>query len=528
MFRYQFVVGLVALVLFLSGGTAAVGRVPEGLQDLLKAHRFNLYATPTPANDMVLTDLQGRVLNLSALRGKVVILNFWRIDCPPCASEKPILEKIYRKLAGRGLEVVAVNLFDNPERLKSYVRDHGYSYRFGFDPDNRFSLQRQTLRPGLSTTFVVNAGSEAIYEVPGVPTTYVIDRKGAVIGNSVGMVDWEKQPYWNLLEALLQEPTRPMAEDRSTRPQLLAAAHAEPRFSDVAGQGAALPPLGPTWKQAQYQAPVRKPQTPPETTSQPGLPFQGHPTEAPQSFTVPTAPQAPTPAAIGETQPTQPRRPARPSARPAERPQQPHTRGTARRPPAQPRPAPRTRPETARAVQPPIPANVGQPAGAPQGGFTPQPRPSTPSVGSFGSGNLPPLPPALPYNPPASPGRRQPVGVRNFVPDKDGNVMARVPSASGRYPSPGLVSPGTPAGSDLPPGERVPANTIDRSILDTFESHELSKPRAPQAITLPEQQGQPPNQPAPAASVLDQLGRDFQNLGAGIKRTFSGIWPGQR
>lgn len=526
MLRYQSVVGLIVLVLFLSGTNAAVGRVPEGLQDLLKANRFNLYASPTPANDMVLTDLKGRVLSLSSLRGKVVILNFWRIDCPPCASEKPILEKIYRRLAARGLEVVAVNLFDKPERLKSYVRDHGYSYRFGFDPSNRFSLQSQTLRPGLSTTFVVNEGSEAIYEVPGVPTTYVIDRKGAVIGNSVGMVDWERQPYWSLLDTLLQEPNLPVAEDRSTSPQVLAAAHVEPKFGDVAGRGAPLPPLGPTWKQAQYQAPVRQPQPPAESTSQPGLPFQGHSPEGPRTFSVPTAPQAPvpeapTPEAASEDKSTERRKPARHSARPAEKPQHSQTGGTARRPTTQSRPAPRTRPETARAVPAPPPGNVSQPQAPPQGGFTPQPVPQTPNAGALGSDGLPPLPPALPYTPSARPGQRPAAAPRNYSPDQDGNVMARIPSGTGSYPGMG-------AGRPLPAGERVPANTIDRSILDTFETHELAKPQAPQAITLPGQQSQPTNQPAPASSILDQLGRDFQNLGSGIKKTFTGIWPGQR
>lgn len=534
MFRYQIVVGLVALTLSLFGGTAHADWVPERLQDQLKAHRFNLYASPAPANNMVLRDLSGRVLDLSSLRGKVVILNFWRIDCPPCASEKPVLERIYKKLADRGLEVVAVNLFDNPQRLRSYVRGNGYSFKFGFDPDNQFSLQRQSLQPGQSTTFVVNSGSEAIYEVPGVPTTYVIDRRGAVIGNSVGMVDWERRPFWDLLETLLQEPARPAAESRTTTALVRAASDSEPPFGNVARQGAAESPLSPSWRQAQFRGPVRQATPPAETPPATGLPFQGSGPVAPQNLTAPAAPVAPTPEEVKETPTPAPRKPDRSAPKPAVQRQRSQTGEPVRRYPAEPQPTtqrpaqPRTSAAPPRTVRQQAPGNLGQPQ-QPQSGVVPTPLPPPSPTGTVGSGALPSLPPALPYTPPSGrTGRSPEVAVRNAAPDENGNVMARIPPATQPYPG-GFSSPELGAGGVLPPGKPVPANTIDRSILDTFGDLELSKPKTPEPLSLPRQErGGQPNQPAPASSLLDQLGRDFQNLGVGIKKTFSGIWPGQR
>ena len=53
---------------------------------------------PTPAPDFLLPDLQGQVVRLSQLKGKVVLLNVWTTWCPPCRKEMPALEALYRRL----------------------------------------------------------------------------------------------------------------------------------------------------------------------------------------------------------------------------------------------------------------------------------------------------------------------------------------------------------------------------------------------------------------------------------------------
>lgn len=199
MLRYQSVaIFLLFVILTFSNAYGAVG-----LADQLKYYNFNLYPIPCRANNMILRDLKGREISLAGLRGKVVILNFWKVDCHPCSMEKPILERIYRKNAPRGLEIVAVNLVDSRDRILNYVQRGGYSFTFAFDPTQRFSIRQQALRSGVPATFVVNSNSEAIYEVPGVPTTYLINRQGEVVGNAIGLTNWEEQPLTNLLESLL-------------------------------------------------------------------------------------------------------------------------------------------------------------------------------------------------------------------------------------------------------------------------------------------------------------------------------------
>src|SRR5688572_3718320 len=54
-------------------------------------------------------DLGGRQVELSSLRGKVVLLDFWATWCPPCVASMPHLQKLQDELGGRGLVVLGVN-----------------------------------------------------------------------------------------------------------------------------------------------------------------------------------------------------------------------------------------------------------------------------------------------------------------------------------------------------------------------------------------------------------------------------------
>jgi peroxiredoxin len=73
-----------------------------------------------PAPDFSLSKLEGGSLSLSSLRGKVVVLNFFRTFCPHCVREVPELNDLHRRLGSLGVEVLGMGL-DRPDRLKSYA-----------------------------------------------------------------------------------------------------------------------------------------------------------------------------------------------------------------------------------------------------------------------------------------------------------------------------------------------------------------------------------------------------------------------
>jgi len=491
---------LIIVIVFICHGLAAAA-LPEQLKQL----NFSLYSAPWPANDMPLRDLQGRSLTLSSLRGKVVLLNFWKIDCPPCSVEKPILERIFRKYASRGLEVVAVNLVDECDQQQSYCRAGGFSFKFAFDPDNRLSLQKQILGSGASTSFVVNSRQEAIYEIPGVPTTYVIDRDGRILGNAVGLVNWEQPVLSQFLESLLGPPVRAIAEN----PQDL---RNTPTPNPVSLAGSGNPGTAPNWKTnldhgsegstvaySPKSADAPSPVQGPARNQQPAMLAQAVP-QAPAAVTdsgpsqslVHPRPSTSSKATVGKKKSG----PAR-SAGSTTTPRQPKPYSPTPGQVAQPLPGSTTPPGTKPVTVPPQPVSPVAPSGA---------SPGTPPATT-----LPPLPPAMPYSPSRIIG-----GQPSPVPDSTGSVWARIPGSPVAVQGTPSGSPG--GGTGLPSAQPLrPRDPITGFILDSFGGTRPSR--------VPQQPPVEPQTPAPASSFLGQLGQDFQQLGSGIMDAVSRIAP---
>lgn len=158
-----------------------------------------LYSEPKRARGMKLRDANGKSIDLSTFKGKLILLNFWNIDSVPCVMEKNILERIYREMKNDGVEVIAVNLVDNYHNVIPYVKRKGYTFTVACDPDNRHKIENRPTKESQSASFVVNPLSKPLYEVPALPTTYIIDPKGRIIGRAVGMVNWAQAPFRDFL-----------------------------------------------------------------------------------------------------------------------------------------------------------------------------------------------------------------------------------------------------------------------------------------------------------------------------------------
>lgn len=78
--------------------------------------------------DFTARTLDGKPVRLSSLRGKPIVLDFWATWCPPCSAELPILDELYKALRAQGLQVVAVSLDRELDRLREFLDEKPLSF----------------------------------------------------------------------------------------------------------------------------------------------------------------------------------------------------------------------------------------------------------------------------------------------------------------------------------------------------------------------------------------------------------------
>jgi len=137
-----------------------------------------------PAPPFALTSFEGAPMQLDALRGKVVVLNFWASWCyPACYEEAPVLERGWRAYRDRDVVVLGVDIQDKDEAGLKFIRDFTLTFPNAPDPRGKVSVD---------------------YGVYGVPETFFIDRAGAIRVKHVSAVS--DQVFRDTVEALLAEP----------------------------------------------------------------------------------------------------------------------------------------------------------------------------------------------------------------------------------------------------------------------------------------------------------------------------------
>jgi len=151
--------GAVLFMLF-SNLSQAVGLPPL-------THSLTPAETVREAPALRFRNLDDETIDLSDLRGKVVVVNFWATWCPPCRREMGSLEKLYRAVKDKNAEVLAVNI--------------------GEDIDTVFSfLGTVEPSPSFHMLFDYDAISMDTWGVKGLPTTYIIGPDGRIAYKAVG------------------------------------------------------------------------------------------------------------------------------------------------------------------------------------------------------------------------------------------------------------------------------------------------------------------------------------------------------
>lgn len=152
--------------------------------DLFKKLNIEKSDKEIQAPDFTLKDLDGNQVSLRDFRGKVVFLNFWATWCPPCRLEMPAMERLHVELNDQGLVILAVNYREGPEEIQAFLKQHDLTF-----------------------TALLDEKAEVfeLYKAWSLPTTYLINKKGEILGRVIGYRDWHSEQAKAFFRQLLEE-----------------------------------------------------------------------------------------------------------------------------------------------------------------------------------------------------------------------------------------------------------------------------------------------------------------------------------
>jgi thiol-disulfide isomerase/thioredoxin len=156
---------------------AGLGTVPAAHADDPPAFhgaagQFMLIRPIKKAPFAAVDDEKGKTVDLAErLKGKVVLLNFWATWCAPCVLELPTLDKLQAELGGAKFEVVAVSVdLRGIDKVGPFWKEKGYKH-LAIRLDQRSAMMKA-------------------FGTRGLPTTFLVDHEGNVVGYLEGHADW--------------------------------------------------------------------------------------------------------------------------------------------------------------------------------------------------------------------------------------------------------------------------------------------------------------------------------------------------
>lgn len=157
-----------------------------GRKEKIPRQTHNISTTiGAPAPDITVVDPGGRSLRLSDLKGNVVIINFWATWCGTCKMEKPVLDRFYSRFKNEPhFRLITVLYNDSAENASAYLTKNSYDLPFYTDPGSQAS---------------------SAYGLTGVPESYVVSKRGILVGKAIGPVSWDNPKVASFIRKLIKE-----------------------------------------------------------------------------------------------------------------------------------------------------------------------------------------------------------------------------------------------------------------------------------------------------------------------------------
>lgn len=137
-----------------------------------------------PAPSFRLQSMAGNEVSLADYRGQVVMINFWATWCAPCRQEMPLLEQMHKKYKPLGFTLLGVNVEPDSTLAADWLKATPVTFPILFDTQSEVSK---------------------LYDVSGMPSTVIVDRKGNLRWLHRGYKPGDENKYLDQVRALVRE-----------------------------------------------------------------------------------------------------------------------------------------------------------------------------------------------------------------------------------------------------------------------------------------------------------------------------------
>ena len=135
------------------------------------------------AMDFRIDSLGGGSAKLSDFRGKVVFLNFWATWCGPCKAEVSDINILYKELKGEDFTVFAIDIREPARKVSSFMKKNSLNFPVYLDVSGEISAQ---------------------YGITGIPTTFIVDPEGRIVGRAIGPRPWSSTDSVEFMRSLIK------------------------------------------------------------------------------------------------------------------------------------------------------------------------------------------------------------------------------------------------------------------------------------------------------------------------------------
>lgn len=188
-FNRYFFIGLGAgsvltIIILIAGGyiifRSLTSRTGERIESILRP-------PPFPAEARMdyhwrVRGLDGKELDVTGIKGKVIFLNFWATWCPPCVAEMPGIQGLYDRVKSEEIFFMCVSEEDGT-KITKFVEERGYTFPI----------------------YTLIGKRPQVFETRGIPVTFIISQEGQIVFKHVGAAKWDDKTSIEFIERLMEQ-----------------------------------------------------------------------------------------------------------------------------------------------------------------------------------------------------------------------------------------------------------------------------------------------------------------------------------